>query len=94
LRVRAGRGKFRGPGVWCRRQAYRLTAKGAVLVGVADSGGSIHNPDGLDLEELIGLKSEGRSVIDYTHAQKLKRDRVIDIPCDIWIPAARPDVIH
>jgi glutamate dehydrogenase/leucine dehydrogenase len=21
-------------------------------------------------------------------------DAFIDIPCDIWIPAARPDVIH
>ena len=83
-----------GFGAVGKHTARFLTAKGAILVGVADSRGSIHNPDGLDLDELIALKSEGRSVIDYTHAQKLKRDRVIDIPCDIWIPAARPDVVH
>lgn len=74
--------------------AQFLTAKGAQLVGVADSRGTIHNPDGLDLDELVCLKAEGRSVIDYTHGQKMKRDEVIDIPCDIWIPAARPDVIN
>lgn len=71
-----------------------LKAKGVRLVGVADSKGTIHNPDGLDLDELCALKAEGRSVIDYPHGTKLKRDDVIDIDCEIWIPAARPDVIN
>ena len=83
-----------GFGAVGKHTARFLTDKGAILVGVADSRGTIHNPDGLDLDELIALKAEGRSVIDYTHAQKMKRDEVIDIPCDIWIPAARPDVVH
>ena len=83
-----------GFGAVGKNVARFLTAKGALLVGVADSRGTIHNPDGLDLDELICLKTEGRSVIDYTHGLKMKRDEVIDIPCDIWIPAARPDVIN
>jgi len=77
-----------------RHAAGFLTRKGAVLVAAADSKGTIVNPEGLDLQALEGLKAEGRSVIDYSHGQKLKRDRVIDVECDIWIPAARPDVIH
>jgi len=40
------------------------------------------------------LKGEGKSVIDYPHGKKLKRDEIVDIECDIWVPAARPDVIH
>ncbi|MDJ0616535.1 MAG: Glu/Leu/Phe/Val dehydrogenase [Calothrix sp. MO_192.B10] len=71
-----------------------LAAKGAVLVAAADSQGTIFNPQGIDIEHLIQLKSVGKSVIDYTQGKKLDRDGVIDIPCDIWIPAARPDVIH
>ena len=63
-------------------------------MAAADSKGTITNPDGLDLTALDALKAEGRSVIDYTHGKKLKRDQVIDVECDIWIPAARPDVIH
>ena len=31
---------------------------------------------------------------DYPGGEKLDRDAVIDVECDIWIPAARPDVIR
>lgn len=71
-----------------------LTAKGAVLVAVADSTGAIHNPDGLDMQALLDLKDSGKCVTDYADATKLERDDVIDVECDIWIPAARPDVVN
>jgi glutamate dehydrogenase (NAD(P)+) len=77
-----------------KHTARFLTEKGAILVAAADSKGTIVNPDGLDVDALIALKAEGRSVIDFDHGRKLKRDQVIDVECDIWIPAARPDVIH
>jgi len=71
-----------------------LTDMGAVLVGAADSRGAIHNPDGLDVARLCEIKSGGGALGDYVDATPLERDAVIDIECDIWIPAARPDVIH
>lgn len=71
-----------------------LTQQGAVLVAVADSHGAIHNPEGLDVDRLIKLKNEGKCVTDYLDAEKRARDDVIDVECDIWVPAARPDVIH
>lgn len=71
-----------------------LSAKGAVLVAVADSAGAVHNPNGLDVNRLLTLKEEGRSVTAYEDAQQLERDEVIDVACDIWIPAARPDVVN
>ena len=33
-------------------------------------------------------------MVDYLDGEKLATDAVIDIECDIWIPAARPDVIR
>jgi glutamate dehydrogenase (NAD(P)+) len=71
-----------------------LTAEGARLVAVADSTGAVHNPSGLDVDTLIRLKNEGRSVVDYADAQRLERDAVVGVECDIWIPAARPDVVN
>jgi glutamate dehydrogenase (NAD(P)+) len=71
-----------------------LAARGAVLVAVADSSGAIHNPAGLDVNSLLALKDSGGSVTDYGDAEKLERDAVIDVECDIWIPAARPDVVN
>ena len=71
-----------------------LTEKGVILVAVADSVGAIHNPGGLDIDRLLELKNAGSSVTDYEDAEKLDRDAVIDVECDIWIPAARPDVVN
>ncbi len=71
-----------------------LTDKGAILVGVADSAGAIHNPGGLDVDALLDLKDAGKSVSDYTDGMQLDRDEVVAIECDIWIPAARPDVVN
>jgi glutamate dehydrogenase (NAD(P)+) len=71
-----------------------LANKGAVLVGAADSGGTIYNPDGLDVARLCALKAEGGALADYPDATKLDRDAVVGLECDIWIPAARPDVIN
>jgi len=82
-----------GFGAVGKHVARFLTGKGAMLVGVADSRGSIYNPQGLDVVALIELKKAGKSVADYPDGKKLDRDAVIDIECEIWIPAARPDVI-
>ncbi|MGD8957328.1 MAG: Glu/Leu/Phe/Val dehydrogenase, partial [Chromatiaceae bacterium] len=70
-----------------------LSERGARLVGAADSQGTIHNPDGLDVEALIALKQSGRSVVDYADGERLGCDAAVAIDCDVWIPAARPDVI-
>lgn len=71
-----------------------LAAKGALPIGVTDSQGTLFNAHGINIDQLIKLKHRGKSVLDYADGDKLSRDAVIDIPCDIWIPAARPDVIR
>jgi glutamate dehydrogenase (NAD(P)+) len=71
-----------------------LAKRGAILVAASDSQATIHNPNGLDVAELIALKEVGRSVGAYGKGQRLDRDAVLDVECDIWIPAARPDVVR
>ena len=71
-----------------------LSQEGAIPIAVSDSNGTIYNPDGLDVKKLMALKAEGKSVTDYPDGETRDRDAIIDIECDIWIPAARPDVIH
>jgi glutamate dehydrogenase (NAD(P)+) len=82
-----------GFGAVGKHSARFLTEKGAVLVGAADSRGTIYNPQGLDVGALIELKQAGKSVADYPDGKKFDREAVIEIECDIWIPAAQPDVI-
>ncbi|MGI9382068.1 MAG: Glu/Leu/Phe/Val family dehydrogenase [Methyloligellaceae bacterium] len=76
-----------------KHAARFLADRGARLVGASDSQSAIADPSGLEVDELIRIKNEGRAVADYDPGQKLARDAVVEIPCDIWIPAARPDVI-
>ena len=83
-----------GFGAVGRHAARFLTERGARLVGVADSRGAVRNPAGLDVAELSRLKESGGSVADYGDGETLDRDAVVGLPCDIWIPAARPDVVN
>ncbi len=69
-----------------------LKKRGCVLVGACDIHGTVSNQDGLDLDTLLDLEKSGKSVIEYGGKVEDK-DAIIDVPCDIWVPAARPDVI-
>ena len=71
-----------------------LAEAGSTLVAAADSRGAVYAPDGLDIEALIALKREGGSVVDLPGVRKLGANEIVSIEADIWIPAARPDVIR
>lgn len=94
LTLEGARVVVQGFGAVGKHAARFLIEKGARLVGAADSCGAMYNPEGLDLDALLALKATGKSVIDYTHGERLTSERIIDLECEIWIPAARPDVIH
>ena len=73
--------------------AQLLAKSGALLVAAADSQGTIHDPEGLDIDALAQHKRDGNSVVSFGSGETLERDAVITVECDILIPAARPDVI-
>ena len=85
---------IQGFGAVGKNAARFLVDQGAVLVGAADSQGSVYDPDGLDVSKLIRLKDAGKSVVDYPEGEKMDRDAIVGFDCDIWIPAARPDVVN
>lgn len=85
---------IQGFGAVGTHSARFLCQQGAVLVGVSDSQGAVYNNDGLDVEALIALKESGKSVYQYNEGTRISQQDLIGLPCDIWIPAARPDVIH
>src|SRR4029453_10445874 len=53
-----------------------LAERGAVLVAASDRRGTIYQPAGLRIAELIALKDSGKTVCDYGDGQKLDRDAV------------------
>ncbi|WP_432474247.1 Glu/Leu/Phe/Val family dehydrogenase [Amphritea sp. HPY] len=85
---------FQGFGAVGSHSARYLAEQGATIVAVSDSQGTVYCKEGLDLDLLTTLKQQGGSVIDYAAGEKLSADAIIDVHCDIWVPAARPDVIN
>jgi len=92
--IKNARVVIQGFGAVGKNTALFLRDKGAVLVATADTHGALYNADGLDIDVLIKLKDQGKSVTEYCGGKTIDGDALIDIACDIWIPAARPDVIH
>ncbi|HVP30972.1 MAG TPA: Glu/Leu/Phe/Val dehydrogenase [Myxococcota bacterium] len=71
-----------------------LSERGGVLVAASDSRGAIHDPAGLDVSALVAEKRAGRSVGEHAKGRRIEPDALLDVDCEIWIPAARPDVIR
>ncbi|HSQ62916.1 MAG TPA: Glu/Leu/Phe/Val dehydrogenase [Polyangiaceae bacterium] len=94
LELRGARVAVQGFGAVGKHAARFLVAAGCVLVGASDSRGAIRAAGGLDVEELARINQQGGSVRDYARAEKLDGEAILDVECDIWIPAARPDVVR
>jgi glutamate dehydrogenase (NAD(P)+) len=93
VKIKGAAVAVQGFGAVGEHAARFLVERGARLVAAADSKGTIHDPSGLDIEQLAKLKRQGRSVTDLGKGEVLGRDDIVGIDCDIWIPAARPDVL-
>jgi glutamate dehydrogenase (NAD(P)+) len=94
VRIDGARVAVQGFGSVGRHAARFLSRKGAVLVAAADSRATLAAGDGLDIEALIAFKETGRHFDSYPGSKALDRDAIVGVDCDIWIPAARPDVIR
>jgi glutamate dehydrogenase (NAD(P)+) len=93
IRLRGARVAVQGFGAVGRHAARFLAERGAVLVAASDSRGAVVNPRGLDVARLAAFKAEGRSVRDFPGGGPLAADELVAVDCDVWIPAARPDVL-
>jgi len=83
-----------GFGAVGRHAARFLADRDATLVAASDTSGTLHDPGGLDVAKLCVFKERGGRLADYPEGRKLAADAILDVACDIWIPAARPDVVR
>lgn len=71
------------------RHAARIFANaGARIVAVSDSKGGVHAPDGLDLSEVQHHKDTTGTVVGTAGTTDLGPKEVLEVPCDVLIPAA------
>jgi len=94
LKLDGARVAIQGFGSVGKHAARFLTGKGAVVVAVADSSGTIRKPGGFDVSQVIAFKNEGGHLADFPDGEKLEREAVVAVECEILVPAARPDVVR
>lgn len=58
------------------------------LIWISDSKGGIYDSKGLDIEKIISLKKERKSVTDYENVEKITANELLEKKCDILVPAA------
>ncbi len=74
--------------------ALLLHAFGCKIVAVSDVKGGVYNPNGLNPVQLTAHKRQHRTVATYAHGDFVSNEELLELPCDILIPAAVEGVIN
>jgi len=94
VKLKGARVAVQGFGAVGQHGARFLAQKGCVLVAAADSHATVVNLEGMDVAALIDHKKKTGKVEGFAGSRALKPEDVVGVDCDIWIPAARPDVLR
>jgi glutamate dehydrogenase (NAD(P)+) len=68
--------------------AQLMAAERATIVAVSDSTGGIYNANGLEINKVIAWKQEHGTVQGFPVASDVTNGEVLEVECDILIPAA------
>ena len=68
--------------------AHLMQELGARVVAVCDSSSGVYNPKGLDVTGLSQHKQEAGKLSGFPNADEIESHEVLEVPCDILVPAA------
>jgi glutamate dehydrogenase (NAD(P)+) len=66
---------------------------GVKIVAISDVSGGYYNPNGLNVEEAIQYVQANRSLEGYKGGEKISNEDLLELQCDILVPAALEDQI-
>ncbi len=61
---------------------------GSKTVAVSDSKGGIYDPEGLDIAAVLAHKEKTGSVVGFPGSKEISNAEILELPCDLLIPAA------
>ncbi len=73
--------------------AKLLEREGCTIIAVSDISGAIHDPRGLDIEDLLGWVRNHRFVSGYPKAEPISEHDLLTAECEVLVPAAVENVI-
>ncbi len=76
------------------RNAARIFVENRhIVIAISDSKGAIFNKDGLDLKKVETYKKTTGSLKDFPGAKNIINEELLELSCDLLIPAAFENVI-
>jgi glutamate dehydrogenase len=68
--------------------ARLLHEQGCKIIAVSDSKGGIYNPEGLDPQKVLKHKEKTGSVVGYPGSNMISNEQLLELQCDVLVPAA------
>jgi glutamate dehydrogenase/leucine dehydrogenase len=73
--------------------AVAVQEVGCKIIAVSDSTGGIYCSDGLNPPDVLGHKEKTLSVQNYKGCRNITNEELLELPCDVLIPAAMENQI-
>lgn len=72
-----------------------LQDDGAIIIGIAEYEGGIYNDKGLDVQDVFNHRKANNSILDFKDAKNVSdSSEMLEMECDILVPAALENQIH
>jgi glutamate dehydrogenase (NAD(P)+) len=73
--------------------AQLMEREGMTIVAVSDKSGGIYNPKGLVVDDVLAHVRQFKFLKGYPKAQAVSNEELLELPCDVLVPAALENVI-
>ncbi|MBI4553713.1 MAG: Glu/Leu/Phe/Val dehydrogenase [Candidatus Latescibacteria bacterium] len=73
--------------------AFFLHGLGCKIIAISDVSGGYYNPDGIDIPRAIDHARQQRSLRGFAGGESITNEELLELPCDVLLPAAREDQI-
>ena len=68
--------------------AQSLHHFGSKIIAISDSSGALFNKNGLDINQIMDYHQQGRPLVDYQESDHISQEELLQLDCDVIIPAA------
>jgi len=73
--------------------AKLMADSGYRIIGIAEWDGGLHNPRGINIDELLTYRQRNGTIVGFPGADKVNSPDLLTTDCDVLIPAATENVI-
>lgn len=67
---------------------------GMKVISLIEYDGALHNANGIDPAEVQKYRAETGSIVGFPGAEAIDKFEAMCLPCDVFVPAAKENVIH